>query len=80
MADTFSVCQFFEDDSYEWVRRNVDAVEAVKAFRHYTNNVACRLGITKRVIITDDGDCIAYEWQYGKGVTFPKEEDLKNGS
>jgi hypothetical protein len=70
----FSVCQFFEDDSYEYVRRFVSAEEAMKAFRHYTNNVATRLGVVKRVIITDGGDCIAAEWQLGKGITFPPQE------
>jgi hypothetical protein len=77
MIETFSVCQFFEDDSYEWVRANVTAEEAIKAFRHYTNNVACKLGITKRVIITDSGDSICYEWKQGKGITFPTPEQIK---
>ena len=66
----FSVCQFFEDDSYEYVRRGVDAKEAVEAAHHYCNNVAAKMGITKRVIITDGGDYVNFEWQHGKGVTF----------
>ena len=70
----FSVCQFFEDDSYEYVRRFVSAEEAVKAAKHYTNNVSSRLGLTKRVIITDGGDCIAFEWKHGEGVVFPPKE------
>lgn len=73
--ETFSVCQFFETGDYEWVRTNVTAEEAVKAFQHYTNNVACKLGMTKRVIITDSGDCICYEWKLGKGITFPIQEN-----
>jgi hypothetical protein len=67
----FSVCQFFENDSYEYVRRYVGAEEAVKAFQHYTNNVAVKLGVIKRVIITDGDDFTTMEWQYGKGITFP---------
>ncbi len=70
MSDTYSVCQFFEDGSYEYVRRNVEPEEAVKAAKHYTSSVAAKLGVTRRVIITDGGDCINFEWQYGKGVTF----------
>jgi hypothetical protein len=66
----FSVYQFFEDGSYEKVREFVSAEEATKAAHHYTNNVASKLGIVKRVIITDGGDCTCFEWQYGKGVTF----------
>lgn len=67
----FSVCQFFEDGTYEYVRRFVGAEEAVKAARHYTDNVACQMGITRRVIITDGSDYTVFEWLYGKGVTFP---------
>lgn len=67
----FSVCQFFEDDSYEYVRRFVGAAEAVTAARHYTDNVAAKMGLTKRVIITDGGDCVVFEWLAGKGVTYP---------
>jgi hypothetical protein len=77
--EKFNVVQFFEDNSYEYVRRNVDAAEAVKAFEHYTNNVACKLGVIERVIITDSGDCINMEWQHGLGVVFPLPSDtLKN--
>ena len=74
MTDTttgeFSVCQFFDDGSYEYVRRDVGALEAVQAAGHYCNSVGAKLGITKRVIITDGGDYICFEWQHGKGVTF----------
>ena len=75
MSDNeFSVYQFFEDDSYECVRKFVSAEEAMKAARHYTNNVAVRMGVTKRVIITDGGDSTCFEWINGKGVTFPPKE------
>jgi hypothetical protein len=80
MSDNeFSVYQFFEDGTYERVRSFVSAPEAMEAVRHYTNNVAVRLGITTRVIITDGGDCTCFEWINGKGVVFPprptKEQD-----
>lgn len=70
MTETFSVCQFFEDGSYEYVRRGVEAEEAVKAAHHYCNSVGAKMGFVKKVIITDGGDCVNFEWQYGKGVTF----------
>lgn len=73
----FSVCQFFEDKSYEYVRRYVSAEEAVKAFKHYTTCVGAQIGTTKRVIITDGGDCTNMEWKFGEGITFPKREDLE---
>jgi len=69
----FSVVQFFEDGSYEYVRRYVEAEEAVQAARHYTQSVGAKLGITVRVIITDGGDCINFEWKLGEGITYPPE-------
>ena len=69
--DEYSVYQFFQDDSYECVRKFVSAKEAVKVFKFYTNNVASRIGTTVRVIITDGGDLINAEWIFGKGITFP---------
>jgi len=69
----FSVCQFFIDDTHEYTRRFVSAEEAVQAFSHYTQSVAVKMGLVKRVIITDGGDCITMEWQAGKGPTFPPE-------
>jgi len=68
----FSVVQFFVDDSYEYVRRYVTAAEAFKAVKHYTANVAVRMGVTKRVIVTDGGDHTVFEWINGKGIVFPK--------
>jgi hypothetical protein len=67
-VDEFSVYQWLDGDIQERVRHFVSAEEAVKAFQHYTNNVAVRFGITKRVIITDGGDCTVCEWTREKGL------------
>ena len=71
MQGEFSVTQFFDDKIYEIVRRHVDAEEAMQAFVFYTSNVTASVGLTKKVIITDGGDCINAEWQYGKGLVYP---------
>ncbi len=71
--DEFSVAQFFEDGSYEYVRRFVSAEEAMAAFGHCTTCVAAKIGITKRVIITDGGDCTNAEWKFGEGIVYPPE-------
>jgi len=68
--DQFNVCQFFEDGSYEYVRRDVTPEEAVTAAYHYCSSVGAQCGTTRRVIITDADDCTNFEWLYGKGVTF----------
>jgi hypothetical protein len=73
MTARFSVVQFFADESYEYVRRNVEAQAAVEAAAHYSSSVGAQLGTTKRVIITDAEDFTTFEWQFGKGITFPPE-------
>jgi hypothetical protein len=74
----YSVCQFpdrkLDIGDHEYVRRYVMLDEALAAFRHYSNNVAARLGFTHRVIMTDGGDDIVAEWIYGQGVTWPMPE------
>jgi pyruvate kinase len=72
----FNVVQFFSDGTYEQVRTNVEAAEAVTSAKHYTECVGAKLGTTVRVIITDDDDVIGFEWKRGKGVTFPTREQL----
>lgn len=72
--EKFSVYQFFEDGQYERVRYLVPLTEAMLTVRHYTTSVAARLGVTRRVIITDTGDLTCFEWIYGKGVVFPPPE------
>jgi len=67
----FSVCQFFKDGTYEYVRRMVSAEEAVTAAKHYTESVGARIGLVTRVIITDGGDFTNFEWKHGEGVTYP---------
>jgi hypothetical protein len=53
----------------------VSLEEATKWFKHHTTNVTAKVGITQRVIMTDGGDCIVAEWQHGKGIIWPKEEE-----
>ena len=45
----------------------------MKAAIHYSTSVGAQIGTTVRVIITDGGDCIAWEWIRGQGVVFPPE-------
>ena len=73
MPGEFSVCQFFEDGSYEYPRRYVPLDEATKAAVHYATSVGAKLGFTIRVIITDGGDSIVAEWKKGEGFVFPPE-------
>lgn len=73
----FSVYQYFPGGQYECVRAFVSSEEAVKAAHHYTDNVMARMGLTERVIITDGGDCVCFEWKKGEGIVFPPKEDIE---
>jgi hypothetical protein len=74
----FSVCQFFDNDTYEYVRRFVGSQEAMRAAQHYCTSVGAKLGFTRRVIITDGGDFTVFEWVYGKGVVYPPKEGAED--
>lgn len=71
----FSVTQFFSENCYETVRERVSPEEAMAAVSHYINNPAAKIGITRRVIVTDGGDCICFEWKFGEGIVFPPKEN-----
>ena len=77
MEERFSVWQFSTPEFgnvQEKVRDLVNLQEAMRAFGHYTNNVATKvMGATARVIVTDGGDCIVAEWKKNEGYTFPPE-------
>lgn len=75
MTTEFNVVQFFADDTYEYVRRNVSAEEAVTTAHGYCNSVGAKIGTTRRVIITDGDDYTNFEWKFGEGVIFPTRED-----
>lgn len=74
--DYFNVVQWFADGSYEQVRTHVEVCEAINAFKHYTSCVGAKIGTTVRVRIVDALDCTNAEWEYGKGIVFPKPEDM----
>lgn len=77
MAGEFSVCSYFHDGSYEYELRGVDASTAINCAHRIAGSVGGRIGLVARIIITDAGDCINWEWQFGKGVVYPTKEDLK---
>lgn len=71
----FSVCQYFPDDTHEYVRRWVSDKEAVEAFFHYITSVGAKLGTTVRVMITDGDDYCNADWKWAEGVVFMGQPD-----
>lgn len=74
----FSVYQDIKGGTTECVGVYDNPEDAVGQAHSYCTRPAARLGIIERVIITDNGDCIVFEWLYGHGVTFPPR-DRKTG-
>lgn|SRR5262245_36106693 len=74
MSERYNVVQFFDNDTHEYVRRRVGAEDAMRATGHYTHSVAARIGMVRRVIITDDGDNTVWDWRFGDGIVFDSEE------
>ena len=68
----FNVWWWAPDGSYYPEKRRCGAKEAVETAISLTCRPAAKLGIVKRVIITDSGDDCTWEWKDGKMV-FPIE-------
>ena len=66
-------------ESYNYEMRDVSAESAVQGARRITQSVVAKTGIITKVIITDAGDFTNFHWEYGKGVIFPTEEELRQG-
>ena len=72
MNGEFSVYQFFADElGHELVASFIDADSAVKLAAQLARSLGGRLGTTVRIIITDGGDCVCFEWRFGQGVVYP---------
>lgn len=72
-GERFSVYQYFcNDGGYDREGQHVPLQVAMRMARHLSESVGGRIGTTVRIIITDSGDCIVWEWKYKEGVVFPK--------
>ena len=69
----FSVYQEFVDGSNEPLKRFVGIEESMPMAVRFTKSVGARIGTTRRVIITDGGDCCVWEWKFGEGIVFSPE-------
>lgn len=77
MENEFSVYWWDRDGGQHDELRFVGPEQAVKASYRLTQGPAAMMGIVERVIITDGGDCTAFEWKKDLGVVWPtpnKEE------
>ena len=76
MSDSeFSVVEFYSDGYHAYVERRLDAKNAVNLAKRCTDAAMVASGFVVKVIITDGGDNTVFQWEHGKGVTFPPAED-----
>jgi hypothetical protein len=66
----FSVCVFLNNDKYTYLRRYITAEEAIDLTLKTIDMERLNEKMV-RIIITDGGDMIAFEWIRGQGITFP---------
>lgn len=69
----FSVWTFFPDDTYTEEVRFVSIEKAGQVAKGVINSVGGKIGTVKKVMITDGGDCVVFEWKYGEGIVWPKQ-------
>lgn len=70
MNREFSVYWWDNNDKYYAELKFVSAEQAVEKAKSLSDRPAAKVGIIKRIIITDGLDCIVFEWVKGK-VVFP---------
>jgi hypothetical protein len=71
----FSVFWMDPDGNVHKEREWVGAKEAVQFAHNMTTRPAARIGIIKRIIITDADDFTCFMWEDGK-IIYPKEADI----
>lgn len=71
MRKEFSVAQFHDDGSHEYVGRWMSDAEAVEMAAEVI--VMAGTAVTK-IIITDGGDDTVFQWERGLGITWPTPE------
>ena len=67
----YRVWVFFPDGMHHLIDDGLDARAAALCAKRQTETVGARLGTTQRIIIEDQGGDTAFQWEYGKGITFP---------
>lgn len=72
-GELFTVVQFFSNNDYEIVRKNVPFPEAMTATIHYCNSVGAKLNLTSEVRLIDQFDRCLFQWTTEEGVVFPEE-------
>jgi hypothetical protein len=77
---TYAVYQFFLDGTNEQVGEGLADKAAIERAADFVRRPAATIGIIARVIVTNEGDEIVFEWRHGEGIVFPPgfaDQELK---
>lgn len=72
MNNEFSVFWQDPDGNCHKERAFVSAKEAVECAHSLANRPATRMGIIRKIMITDGDDFTVFLWEHDKGVVFPQ--------
>jgi hypothetical protein len=70
---SYAVYQFLLDGSREQIGEGLEGKAAIERAADFVSRPAATMGIITRVIVTNESDQIAFEWQHGRGIVFPPE-------
>lgn len=70
----FTVYQFFIGGQCAPATEPLKARTALREAKELTATLGARIGSTCRIVITDAGGGTVWEWRYGHGVVFPRED------
>lgn len=73
----YSVYWFDPDGGSHRERQFVTAGEAMEMAASLAHRPAAKIGIIRRVIVTDGGDLTVFEWRYGEGIVWPTKEHIE---
>jgi hypothetical protein len=77
LTSEFSVYWWDAEDGYHAELRFVTAKKAMDRAASLAKGPAAMIGVVRRIIITDGGDCTVFDWIHGTGVVWPTEKHIR---
>jgi hypothetical protein len=73
-TELFDVWLFYRSGYHQRLEEDLEAEEAVKAAKRFTESVGAKTGLLLEIRIVDGGDNCVFQWKRGEGVTFPPRD------
>jgi hypothetical protein len=72
--ELFDVWLFYSSGYHDKAEEELPADAAVAAAKRFSESVGAKTGLLEEIRITDSGDYCVFQWQHGKGITFPPRD------